>query len=272
LDGVSETTRLILVEEDLFVQDGIAFAGGHLSVHVSMAPYRQDGNEDSVGIIPLNQNSGVLVVADGAGGQPGGERASRVAVREIARSISSLDPNQENLRAAVLDAIEKANQEIMTPVRGAGTTLEVLEVSGRTVRTYHIGDSSTLVVGGRGKIHYQTTPHSPVGYAVEAGLVEESEALFHEDLHLVSNLLGTPDMKVEVGPVLSLAPRDTIMLASDGVTDNLQLKEIAEVVRRRPLKRARESLASLAQDRMLNPVSDQPSKQDDLSFLLYRPG
>ena len=109
-----------------------------------------------------------------------------------------------------------------------------------------------------------------MGYAVEAGLMNEAEALHHEDRHLVSNTIGAPDMRIEVGPVVRLAPRDTVLLASDGLTDNLRGAEIVEIVRKGPLREAAARLANTAQRRMNTERESRPSKPDDLTFLLFR--
>jgi serine/threonine protein phosphatase PrpC len=127
-----------------------------------------------------------------------------------------------------------------------------------------------LVVGQRGKVKLCTVSHSPVGYAVEAGLLDEKEAIHHEDRHLVSNIVGTPEMRIEVGRTLKLRPRDTLVLGSDGLFDNLHLEEVTAYVRKGPLPRAAEAVADACRRRMCEPQPDHPSKPDDLTFLLYR--
>lgn len=252
------------------VADDVALAGGRLSVVCMAAPSREGPNQDAVGVLPVGDGAGVVVVADGAGGMPEGERAAQTAVEAIAARLKGIDPEEPVLRAAILDGIEDANRTIVEQRSGAASTLEVLEIREGTMRAYHIGDSWTLVVGGRGKLKYQTVPHSPVGYAVEAGLVERKEALFHEDLHLVSNLLGTPEMHIEMGPILKLAPRDTVLVCSDGLTDNLHRDEITGAIRKGPLAAARAHLARLAAARMRDGDGPDPSKEDDLTAILFR--
>ena len=145
-----------------------------------------------------------------------------------------------------------------------------MEVQDGKMRAYHAGDSMVLVTGQRGRIKWQNIPHSPVGYAVEAGLLDRGDALHHEDLHIVSNLLGLKDMRIELGPPVTLAARDTLILASDGLSDNLHSEEIVESIRKGPLRRAGETLATLGRKRMDSPERDAPSKPDDLTFVLLR--
>ena len=110
-----------------------------------------------------------------------------------------------------------------------------------------------------------------MGYAVEAGWLPEDEALHHEDLHIVSNMVGSPEMRIEIGPTLSLRPRDTVLIASDGLFDNLPSQEVAELVRKGPLPEVAARLAAWCDQRMRAPEPGQPSKPDDLTFVLYRP-
>jgi serine/threonine protein phosphatase PrpC len=127
-----------------------------------------------------------------------------------------------------------------------------------------------LVVGQRGKIKLQSVPHSPVGYGVESGFLDETEAMFHEERHIVSNVVGTPDMRIEVGPTLELASKDTLLIASDGLWDNLHLEEIVEAIRKGPLHRVVSLVADKCDQRMRNGVENAPSKPDDLTFILFR--
>jgi serine/threonine protein phosphatase PrpC len=146
----------------------------------------------------------------------------------------------------------------------------VAEIAGNTLRPYHVGDSAMLVVGQRGKVKLQTVSHSPVGYALESGLLEEKEALHHDERHLISNMVGSADMRIEVGSPIRLALRDTVLLATDGLLDNLTLQEIADGIRTGPLAASAQNLARTCLRRMREPEADHPSKPDDVTFLLFR--
>jgi serine/threonine protein phosphatase PrpC len=176
------------------------------------------------------------------------------------------------LRTAVLNGLEGANHAVQALGVGAATTIAAVELQEATVRPYHVGDSMILVAGQRGKIKLQTTSHSPVGLAVEAGFLDETEAMHHEDRHVVSNVVGSSEMKIEIGPVVKLAPRDTVLLASDGLLDNLHVNEIVERVRKGRLEMAARRLIEDSKLRMSAPEEGQPSKPDDLTFILFRRG
>jgi len=230
-------------------------------------PGRDGPNEDAAALICLGHAAIVAVLSDGAGGHPGGAEAAGLAVRAVCDAVANLGDDPTELRSAIINGFESADRAIAGLGTGAAATLAAVEIQGSRMRAYHAGDSMVLVTGQRGRIKWLTIPHSPVGYAVEAGLIDRSDALHHEDLHLVSNLLGGQDMRIELGATLSLAPRDRVVVASDGLSDNLQLGEIVEAVRKGPLDRAVDTLGALGRTRMEAPAEGAPSKPDDLTLI-----
>jgi PPM family protein phosphatase len=178
----------------------------------------------------------------------------------------------QSLQGAILEGIGKANASVLAMGNGAATTLAVAEVSGDRVRAYNVGDSEVMVIGQRGRLKLRTISHSPVGFALEAGLVGHEEALHHEDRHLLSNFVGSRDMRIEVGSALRLGARDTVLVCSDGLVDNLRSKEIAAIMRCGPLDRCLRTLAEATLARMggTQDGDDHPSKPDDLSLVAYR--
>ena len=153
---------------------------------------------------------------------------------------------------------------------GAATTLALAEIQGDRVRPYHIGDSQVVIVGQRGRLKAQTISHSPVGFALEAGVLDAREAMHHEDRHIVSNVIGTAEMRIEFGALQKLAVRDTVLLGSDGLFDNLHLSEIVEWVRKGPLHAAMHRLVDACRQRMVVTDAEHPSKPDDLTVVAFR--
>ncbi|MCW8874681.1 MAG: protein phosphatase 2C domain-containing protein, partial [Gammaproteobacteria bacterium] len=154
---------------------------GQVAVFSGRAPHKETPNEDAAGVLCMGDASTVLMVADGVGGLPAGEDASRLVIETIAGELQALPvETRDNLRETILNGLDVANRRIMAETSGGASTLVLVEVQGRQVRTYHAGDSIVLVFGQRGRIKLQTVPHSPVGYAVESGMLDEDEALQHE--------------------------------------------------------------------------------------------
>jgi serine/threonine protein phosphatase PrpC len=245
-------------------------AGGMLVAYTARAPDKTSDNEDTVAAIPYGPDAAVLVIADGAGGLPGGRRASETAVTVLRSSLMQAVDEVLLLRTAILNGIDAANQAVLDIANGSATTLTVVTIEGRIARTYQIGDSEAMIVGQRGLVKAQTTAHSPTGFAVEAGFLDQRDALHHADRHLVSNFLGTNDMHIDVGAALELRQRDTVLLASDGLTDNIHFDEIVDLMRKGPLDEAMDAIVRRAVRRMTVESKTMPSKPDDLSLILFR--
>lgn len=252
-------------------------------------PIKSTPNEDAVAALPLGTGQGLLLVADGLGGHRGGRTASQLLRKQITRLARRLDQPQaarpllisgvipipmpaptDDPRSLILDEIERVNQRLLRSRLGSASTLALVEVHGQRVRTYHIGDSEILILSQRGRLKFASVSHSPIGYAVESGMLAGEDALFHPDRHLVSNVVGSERMSIELGRWITLSPRDTVLLASDGLFDNLHQEEIVEVIRKGPLAAGVEQLARFARHRMSQAEQGVPSKPDDLTILCYR--
>ena len=259
------------LDRDMRAAELHGLAGGAVGVFSARCPGVEGPNEDAAVIIPFGESNGVLVVADGLGGGAAGHEASQLAITEMRKAVKAIEGTDNLLRTAIINGFECANEAVKALGVGAGTTLVALEIQRRTVRPYHVGDSMILVVGGRGRIKYQNIPHSPIGYGVESGLIDETDAMFHKDRHIVSNIIGSAEMHIEVGPSIELAQLDSVVLASDGLSDNLHADEIVAAVRKGSLAHAMKALAAQGGERMRDPAEGRPSKPDDLTFVVFRP-
>ena len=249
---------------------GLAIGGGQLVAYTARSPDKDSENEDTVAAIPYGPEAAVLVVADGAGGMPGGKRASETAVTVLEASLHRSMQETTLLRTAILNGIEAANQAVRDLGNGSATTLTVVTIEGRLARTYQVGDSEALIVGQRGRVRAQTMAHSPTGFAVEAGFLDQRDALLHKDRHLVSNFIGTNEMRIDIGASVELNSRDTVLLASDGLTDNIHFDEIVEFIRKGPLEESLDAIMRRVARRMSVESKTMPSKPDDLSVILFR--
>jgi serine/threonine protein phosphatase PrpC len=245
-------------------------AMGTAVVYVNRLPGKETENEDSAGIYPLENNDCALAVADGMGGMPCGALASKLVIEQLQDSLKKVSPSDFGYRDAMLNGIDAANNAITALGVGAGSTLAAVEIFNNILRPYHVGDSMIMVVGQKGKIKLQTISHSPVGYAVESGMLNEHDALHHDDRHLISNYLGYPEMRIEIGPPMALSRYDTVLIASDGLFDNLLLPEIVDLIRKGKLSTISENLVTLCNKRMQHLDPEHPSKPDDVSFILFR--
>ena len=117
------------------------FAGGTAEVFTDVSPDKPGDNQDSIMLLPLGDDAGVIAVADGAGGIAGGRRASRLTLAMLRQTVMEAMEHGVSLRQAMISGIEHANALVMSETRGAATTLTAMTIEGRDVRVFHIGDS-----------------------------------------------------------------------------------------------------------------------------------
>jgi serine/threonine protein phosphatase PrpC len=266
------TTANVYSERDLEAPQLVSFECGQVALYSHRSPRRDTVNQDSAAVVNLDAASGVLIVADGVGGMQSGHHASAVAVDSVVEELRRYRGDTRDMRSLILDGFEEANRRICEMGANAATTLAAVEIQEDRIRPYHVGDSMIMLCGQRGKLHWQSIAHSPVGYAVESGMMDESDAMQHPDRHFVSNIVGSPEMRIEIGPPLSMGPRDTLLLCSDGLSDNLSTDEIIETIRCGDLLNAVNRLVEIAAERMSDRGRDSghPSKPDDLTIVAFR--
>ncbi|MFG0253288.1 MAG: PP2C family protein-serine/threonine phosphatase [Phycisphaerales bacterium JB038] len=242
------------------------WGGGEVALLSRPAPFKTSGNEDAALVLPLRGEGLLLAVADGCGGMPAGAEAARLALAALQRAAGENESTEHT--SALLAGFDAANQAVLDLRLGAGATLTAVLIEGAEVRIFYAGDSPAFIVGQRGALRYTAQPHSPTGFGVEAGFLSEREAMTHDDRSLVLNILGSAEMFVHVSQPVQLRPRDSVLLASDGLSDNLITEQIVDCIRVGSASAAVARLATTVRERMHDEASGHP---DDLTLLLYRP-
>lgn len=274
----------VFVELDHERPERLAPLHGEAVLFSSKAYDKTTGNEDAALFCELPGPVTVLAVADGVGGLPAGAEAAATAVGAVRRAIEraadrvadravhrgDYRSEGDTLRSAIFDAFEDANAKLLEKGVGAATTLVVVEVRDGLARAYHAGDSGALLVGQRGRVRFETIPHSPVGYGVAAGMLEPSQTHHHEERHLLSNCVGSRDMRVEVGAPVRMSARDTLLLATDGVLENVERRVLIDQIRSGPLIQAATDLQARLRLTMAGVDPKLPAHPDDATALLFR--
>src|SRR5690606_30071866 len=120
--GQHSSAQMVLRQE-LPEPGAVAVADGQAVFISARAPDKLTPNEDAAAVVPINDSSAVLVVADGLGGERAGHEASALAVRTLADAVMAVRPDATQLRSAILDGIEAANRLILEMGIGAATTI-----------------------------------------------------------------------------------------------------------------------------------------------------
>ena len=250
------------------VVETMDFLGGEVAFYTSRCPSKAgSANEDAACVVRVSDSHGLIAVADGVGGNASGNEAARCVIECLCKE-AGIDPEHaaRGLRSGVMDAIEHANREILSWGIGAATTLTVIELFDGEFRHFHVGDTGALVTSNRGNIKFATVGHAPIAQALEIGLLDEAEAMAHEDKNVITNCVGSLELRVEIGTFQNLAVRDTLLLASDGVLDNVSKEQVVRTICKGHLGVQVSRLVELA-----NKGMSVYGKEDDLTLICWRP-
>ena len=244
---------------------------GSTAVFSEQNPTSMSDNQDASGYFSVNQHSLVMAVVDGMGGAACGGQAAQTIINTLSEHLNPIE-NHDALRTAVLDAIEDANQRILQWGVGAGATLVVAIVTGDIARIVHVGDAEALLCSNRGRVKFSTISHAPVAMALEIGVIDELSAIQHDERNIINNFVGSREMRIEIGPQLKLGKFDTLLLATDGLFDNLLTNEIVDTIRCGKLNRRSFQLLEMARQRMRGEHLVNQGKPDDLTVLMFSRG
>jgi len=188
----------------------------------------RETNQDSVYAGPR-----LLAVADGMGGMAAGDLASSVVITRL----SELDQDVPN--AAMIDVLDRtvvaANDELREGVdanpelRGMGTTLTALLISGRAIAMVHIGDSRAYLLRD-GRLRQVTKDHTYVQMLVDEGAITAEEASHHPHRSLVTRVLQGEPIEPNYS-VREAIKGDRYLLCSDGLSNVVSMATMGDVLR-----------------------------------------
>lgn len=194
----------------------------------------RDHNEDSV-----LAGSRVFAVADGMGGHAAGEVASRIAVE----ALTELEDHPAGRPEDVAALLREANRRIVQAqadhpeLRGMGTTatgVTVVDAGGREHWVvFNIGDSRVYRLADN-RMHQVTRDHSEVRELLDAGLLDPADVATHPLRNVITRSLGTdpgPEPDVWVFPP---TPGERFVVCSDGLSGELDDRDIMLLARRYP--------------------------------------
>ncbi|MBQ7529015.1 protein phosphatase 2C domain-containing protein [bacterium] len=186
-----------------------------------------------------------VAIIDGMGGEAEGDKAASLAARAIASELVRLtlplkndgettvllpeDPKQRN-SFIIERVVKKANEVIFAYAskaerrKGMGCTISCVLLDGDQATFGHVGDTRGYRMAN--DLDQVTTDHSFVGQLVQMGALTREEARHSPKRSIIYRALGTqPDVEVEVYQRV-IAPREYIMLSSDGVWEYYSDEEL----------------------------------------------
>ncbi|MCB0414923.1 MAG: protein serine/threonine phosphatase 2C family protein [Bdellovibrionales bacterium] len=251
----------LVIHQNTETQDfSIELEFGKIKILSAPAPIDDRVNQDACGARLFN-NMLLLCLADGMGGHKKGEEAAHIVMDEL---IFNWKPNEVPNLEKVLDRIENAHNQIKDLKSRSGSTAVVAIVEYDKVRFINVGDSTGYIFSSQKNLKFKTIEQSPTGFAVEAGILEEEEAMIHEESHYLLNSLGFDPLRIELSNTLELSSKDLILLASDGLTSNILQEDFAELLTQRADSTPLQSISTKAREKML-----KDGHPDDLSLILF---
>lgn len=221
-------------------------------------------NEDSLSLLP---DRGVVVVADGMGGHPGGDVASRIAAEtaaqildeELTDGLDGAEDPATRLGEVMLRSVLQAHKAIREhgmkepELEGMGTTITALAVHPETDSFVlgHVGDSRAYRFRG-GVLTQLTRDDTWVQERVDAKQITLEQARRHPFAHLLTQCLGLEDTpvphimhgSVEVGDVFLLCTDGLVGMVEDPALEEIMTRELdangasIDAARRQPVVQA----------------------------------
>jgi len=185
--------------------------------------------------LPL-ERSNLYAVADGMGGHVGGEVAARVAVETLDQAFERA-PTVAGLREAFSEANAAVWHESQAnaDLRGMGTTLTAMALVGGAdgrdaLALANVGDSRAYVFSA-GTLVQVTEDHSLAEERMRHGEMTEAEAAVHPQRHILTRALGVSSAVETDMWELELHSGDRVLLCSDGLSNEVGLDEMTDVLR-----------------------------------------
>jgi protein phosphatase len=169
-------------------------------------------------------------VADGVGGGPGGEVASRLAIDALRRgawAAHTADDLERLAQEAAADVHEAATAD--PELAGMATTLTAALMTPAGLAVVHAGDSRLYRMRHR-RLEPLTEDHAFVPQLVRAGLLAPELAATHPLRNVITRALGRdPDVDYD-RLLVPVAPGDVFLLCTDGLTTMVADAQIAATV------------------------------------------
>ena len=222
---------------------------------------RRTTNEDAVF---LDDDLGLYVVADGMGGHQAGEVASRLVVETIrdamkefltVDSLETLEgydgkfsPNANKLRESIFRANRVVNQ--LSSQEGVyqrmGSTVSAAWFTDETLIVANVGDSPIWLVHN-GSMELLSMPHTVMAEQAKLHPGQDT-GLAPEFRHLLTRAMGIEASVTADVCELPCFEGDILVMASDGLSNQVTADEILDLVSRERPAEACRSLTNLANE------------------------
>lgn len=215
---------------------------------------------------PIGSLDNLFILADGMGGEKAGDFASRYAVEHLVEFFSQRF-FRKDVHSILKDGIKQINKELFRLSRqreelnGMGTTLVVTTIKGNVLYTANIGDSRMYLL--RDELEQITKDHSYVEEMVALGKLKRGSRDYLAKKNIITRAIGAAE-KVDIDLfAFRVAPKDTILMCSDGLSNMVDEFEMEYIIRTEDsLEKAVNSLVDCA---------NRNGGKDNISVILVQP-
>ena len=193
-------------------------------------------NQDYVSVFINQSGAQLAIVADGVGGQNGGDVAATMAVSHIGNQWqqSTID-TVETAKQWLIEQVNNENDTIVKTAQryrtlnGMATTLVIAVILANQLIIANIGDSRAYVIRQR-QMRQLTVDHNLANELLQEGAITEDEAVTHPGRHLITRQLGvTDDSKPDLFAI-NLYPNDYVLMTTDGMPKHVSDENILQTV------------------------------------------
>ena len=178
------------------------------------------------------------VVCDGMGGVSGGQVASSICVEKVSEAIKRGYRKNMNISSAknlLTTAINAANSAVFKQsqenleLKGMGTTVVAVLVSGNIAIIAHVGDSRAYLIND--EIKSITKDHSFVQLLIDTGKITKEEATIHPDRNIITRAVGIEHIvDVEID-IVDINNNDKLLICTDGLNGYVSDADILKTVK-----------------------------------------
>lgn len=230
---------------------------------------RETQQDDVVCLHDTDQDTHLLVLADGMGGDGAGELASEGVVH-VARRLWAQRRWAELPGALFLETLcQEAHEELRRRREGLSSgephsTVVAMLIRGDRVSWAHVGDSRLYRFQGA-RCMGRTEDHSVAQLKLRKGELAESDLANDPDQHKLLRGLGGSEAPVVEHGCATLRAGQSFVLCSDGVWEQLTTDELGHLAHRRDQQAALREALALAVER-------GGQDGDNVALIFARPG
>ncbi|MBD1391168.1 serine/threonine-protein phosphatase [Neiella sp. HB171785] len=219
--------------------------GGDLDIiGVSHQGLRRGNNEDN---FAAAADQGIVLVADGIGGNNAGEMAAAIAIQQIYRALNEQNGGADAIAGAHQHICYHAQHNVRLKNMGATVVSAALQASQFTV--HWLGDSRAyLLPHDQTQLTQLTTDHTLSEQLRQQGQ-PLNDAASRQYSHVLTTALGASQFQPDHIEQVShrWQPGDLLLLCSDGLSDMVSRNQMATLLLTAPsLRLAVERLLSAA--------------------------